>query len=97
MSPLFNLHKTAKQVYNDDELQQLTENDGYRRGKQIRDVLTYVFCVLIVLLAIALVWEYITDPTFKVFILAQVKDSFKGIIFFVLAMLGIKYNSSSLQ
>ncbi len=92
MSPLFNFRKEPKQIYTDDGLEQLTQNDGYWRVKLLRDVITYVACGLIVLFAVAIIYEYIFDLAFRNFVIGEIKDSFEGIVFFVLSMIGITYN-----
>jgi len=94
MSLFSRFRKLPKRIYTDKELKQLSDNDGYWRGKIIRDVAMYIVCVLFAALAIALMYQYIIDQSFRSFILEQIKQNFIAIIFFVLALLGIKVTSS---
>jgi ABC-type sulfate transport system permease component len=77
------------------ELQTLALNHKYFRNKRVSDMVAALFMVLPLLLATALVVEYVRDPSFRAFVIEKVEENFSGLIVALLTIAGIRYSASN--
>ena len=85
------LNGGGRELLSDADLQQREKNDKYKRSKRLSDFAVGVFFLLIIGIGIVVVTQYVSDPSFKAFIMDEIKQNFTGIIFTILALAGVKY------
>lgn len=86
-------HGEERQIYGEDELKTLAKNHRYFRNKRVSDIASLIVIVVLILFAVALVVQYVTDVSFRSFVVQQVENNFSALIVAVLFIAGIRYSS----
>jgi hypothetical protein len=99
MSRLFNSLRSwfgkEQQIYNEAELQVLKLNHKYFRNKRVSDMVANIIVLLLILLSVALVVEYVSDPSFRAFVIQKIEENLSGLIFSLFVIAGIKWTSTN--
>jgi len=74
-------------VYNDEELQMLINNDNYICIKRVKQVFVLVIIAIVLFLTICILTNMYD---LQIFFVEKLKENFTAIIFFVLALFGIR-------
>jgi len=74
----------------DSEIKTAESNDNYELRKKVKWVIFYLGCAVVAVIVALFIKKMICDETFCNQILELIKTNFSGIIFFVLALFGIK-------
>jgi len=85
-----NLLKQKERVYSDTELSLLQKNHEYNRRKLILDFLSSIFVISVTIVSIVFFYEFIMNESLRSIILSKITENIIGIVFFSLAMFGIK-------
>ncbi len=93
-SLILNLLNEKKRVYSDLELSQLQKNHEYGRRKMILDILSFLFVGSVTLVTVAFFYEFWTNEALRLGIMEKIAENIVGIIFFALAIFGIRKQQS---
>jgi len=95
MSLLFSLLRSIsvrkeRQIYSEDELKTIELNDKYFRHKHLGDIAAFIVGLFIILVSVAIVFEYLQSTIFHDFIVGQIRENFSAVVVMILTVAGVR-------
>ena len=88
-SPSHDTTTLGKPLTSEDELEKKRKNDDYKREKRFKDFILWMAIIFLVFISGAFIFDYITNPSTRNFVLGLIRQNAIGIVFFVLYVLGV--------
>jgi hypothetical protein len=88
-SPSHDTTTLGKPLKSEDELDKRRKHDDYRREKKFKDFILWVAMLFVGFIVSAFIFDYVTNPKTREFVMGLIRQNAVGIIFFVISMIGI--------